>query len=163
VLFKYAASLSKLRILSRTSVCEFEQDETAVRAIAKDPDAGEDREIFASYLIGCDGAHSNVRHKIGARLNGDTAVLAAQSSYIHAPALLGMMASPAWAIDRINPRCCGLIFAIDGCERGSSTTSWSARKACRLLTAIAAFGRSWVSGTRSRSIFLVRKIGSGGA
>jgi hypothetical protein len=31
--------------------------------------------------------------------------------------LLGMMASPAWAIDCINPRCCGLMFAIDGCER----------------------------------------------
>jgi 2-polyprenyl-6-methoxyphenol hydroxylase-like FAD-dependent oxidoreductase len=117
VLFKCAASVSKLRILSRTSVCEFQQDETGVRATAKDLDADEDREIFASYLIGCDGAHSNVRHKIGARLNGDTAVLAAQSSYIHAPALLGMMASPAWAIDCINPRCCGLIFAIDGCER----------------------------------------------
>jgi 2-polyprenyl-6-methoxyphenol hydroxylase-like FAD-dependent oxidoreductase len=117
VLFGCAASIPKLRILSRTSVFEFEQNQTGVRAIAKALDANEDCEIFASYLIGCDGAHSRVRHKIGATLNGDTAVVAAQSSYIRAPALLGMMASPAWAIDCINPRCCGLMFAIDGYER----------------------------------------------
>jgi 2-polyprenyl-6-methoxyphenol hydroxylase-like FAD-dependent oxidoreductase len=117
VLFECAASIPKLRILSRTSVFEFEQNETHVRAIAKDLDANEDREIFASYLIGCDGAHSGIRHKIGATLKGDTAVVAAQSSYIRAPALLSMMTSPAWAIDCINSRCCGLMFAIDGRER----------------------------------------------
>ena len=117
VLFGCAASTPKLRILSRTSVCEFEQNRTGVRAIAKDLDAIRHREIFASYLIGCDGARSGVRHKIGARLNGDTAVVAAQSSYIRAPALLDRMANPAWAIDCINPRCCGLMFAVDGREQ----------------------------------------------
>jgi 2-polyprenyl-6-methoxyphenol hydroxylase-like FAD-dependent oxidoreductase len=116
VLFECAASIPKLRILSRTSVFEFEQNESCVRAIAKDLNADGDREIFASYLIGCDGAHSSVRHKIGGALKGDTAVVAAQSSYIRAPALLRMMTSPAWAIDCINPRCCGLMFAIDGRE-----------------------------------------------
>jgi hypothetical protein len=40
-----------------------------------------------------------------------------ESTYIRAPQLLDMMPGPAWAIDCINPRAGGLIFAIDGHER----------------------------------------------
>lgn len=76
-----------------------------------------DHDISARYLIGCDGAHSEVRRKIGARLSGDAAVIEAQSTYIRTPTLLSMMPAPAWAIDCINPRGRGLVFAIDGRER----------------------------------------------
>jgi hypothetical protein len=41
-------------------------------------------------LIGCDGA----RRKSGATLNGDTAVVQAQLTYIRAPTLLGKMPRP---------------------------------------------------------------------
>jgi 2-polyprenyl-6-methoxyphenol hydroxylase-like FAD-dependent oxidoreductase len=117
VLFAYAAAIPELRILTRTSVFDFEQNEHGVLAIARDLDANEAHEIFARYLIGCDGAHSDIRRRIGARLSGDTAVVQAQSTYILTPKLLGMMPGPAWAIDCINPRSCGLMFAIDGHER----------------------------------------------
>ena len=73
--------------------------------------------IAARYVVGCDGAHSRVRRAIGAVLHGDAAVLQAQTSVIRAPDLLAMMPGPAWAIDCINPRNRGLVFAIDGRER----------------------------------------------
>ena len=50
-------------------------------------------------------------------MGGDPAVLRAQTSVIRAPGLLEMMPGPAWAIDCINPRNRGLVFAIDSRER----------------------------------------------
>jgi 2-polyprenyl-6-methoxyphenol hydroxylase-like FAD-dependent oxidoreductase len=117
VLFAYAAAMPKLRILSRTSVIDFEQNENGVLAIARDLDSNQSHAIFARYLVACDGAHSETRRRIGSELSGDAVVAQAQSTYIRAPKLLGMMPGPAWAIDCINPRSCGLMFAIDGRER----------------------------------------------
>jgi 2-polyprenyl-6-methoxyphenol hydroxylase-like FAD-dependent oxidoreductase len=117
VLFSHAAAIPELGILTRTSVGEFEQYENGVLAVAKCLDTNESYEIFARYLIGCDGAHSEVRRGIGATLSGDATVVRAQSTYILAPALRGMMPGPAWAIDCLNPRSCGVLFAIDGRER----------------------------------------------
>jgi len=116
-LFAHAVAVPELRILTRTIVFEFEQNKDGVLAIARDLDTDETQEIFARYLIGCDGAHSEVRRRIGATLSGDVAVVHAQSTYIFAPRLLDMMPGPAWAIDCINPRSCGLMFAIDGRDR----------------------------------------------
>jgi 2-polyprenyl-6-methoxyphenol hydroxylase-like FAD-dependent oxidoreductase len=117
VLFACAAATPRLSILSRTRVSSLEQHENGVLAIAEDLDSYESFEIFAGYLIGCDGAHSEIRHRIGTRLNGDATLIQVQSSYILAPNLLGAMPSRAWAIDCLNPRSWGLMFAIDGRER----------------------------------------------
>jgi 2-polyprenyl-6-methoxyphenol hydroxylase-like FAD-dependent oxidoreductase len=116
-LFACAAATPGVHILSRTHVADFEQYGDAVAAIAKDLDSTESFEIRAAYLIGCDGAHSGVRHRVGVKLTGDTTVIHVQSTYIAAPSLQGMMPSPAWAIDCLNPRSRGLVFAIDGRER----------------------------------------------
>jgi len=117
VLFACARATPKLRIMSRTMVVDFEQTDRGILAIAKDLDTNERREILARYLIGCDGAHSTMRRKIGAKLSGDTALVQVQSTYVRAPDLLGKMPSPAWAIDCISPRGRALVFAIDGRER----------------------------------------------
>jgi 2-polyprenyl-6-methoxyphenol hydroxylase-like FAD-dependent oxidoreductase len=117
VLFACATAAPGLCILNRTRVCDFEQDENGVLAIAENLDSSESFEIRASYLVGCDGAHSDVRHRMGVRLSGDAAVVQVQSTYIHAPDLLGMMPSRAWAVDCLNSRSWGLVFAIDGCDR----------------------------------------------
>jgi 2-polyprenyl-6-methoxyphenol hydroxylase-like FAD-dependent oxidoreductase len=117
VLFACAATMPRLRALSRTRVSDFEQDEEGVMAIAKDLDSDESFQIFARYLVGCDGAHSDIRHRIGVRLSGDATVIAVQSTDILAPGLLGMMPSRAWAIDCLSPRSCALMFAIDGRQR----------------------------------------------
>ena len=117
VLFACAAATPGLRILNRTRVFDFEQCEDGVLAIAEDLDSRESFQISARYVIGCDGAHSEMRHKIGVRLSGDATVVQVQSTYIHAPDLLGMMPSRAWAVECLNPRSWGLMFAIDGRER----------------------------------------------
>jgi 2-polyprenyl-6-methoxyphenol hydroxylase-like FAD-dependent oxidoreductase len=116
-LFAAASVAPRLRILNRTRVIDFEQREDGVLAVAKNLDAAPEQEIFARYLVGCDGAHSEIRRGIGAALTGDAAVVQAQSTYIRAPELLGLMPGAAWAIDCINPRNRGLVFAIDGRER----------------------------------------------
>jgi 2-polyprenyl-6-methoxyphenol hydroxylase-like FAD-dependent oxidoreductase len=117
ILFACAAATPGLCILSRTRVTDFQQCEHGVLAIARDLNSNDSFEISACYLIGCDGAHSDVRHGMGIRLSGDAAVIQVQSTDILAPDLLGAMPSRAWAVDCLNPRSWGLIFAIDGRER----------------------------------------------
>ncbi len=117
LLFAHAAGTPRLCILNRTRVVDFVQSETGVLATAENLDRGGVSEIFASYLIGCDGAHSAVRHIMGAKFSGDAVVMQTQSTYICAPELLGMIPGPAWLNVSLNPRCCGYLFAIDGRER----------------------------------------------
>jgi 2-polyprenyl-6-methoxyphenol hydroxylase-like FAD-dependent oxidoreductase len=117
ILFAHAAATPRLTILSRTRIVEFMQNDTGVRATAENLNGGGVSEIFAAYLIGCDGAHSDVRHIMGAKFSGDAVVMQTQSTYFRAPQLLGMMPNPAWLSVSINPRCSGYLFAIDGRER----------------------------------------------
>ena len=117
VMFAQAAAMPRLSILSRTRVVDFAQTGSGVTATAENLDGGGSTEIHPAYLIGCDGAHSDVRHLMGAKFSGDAAVMQTQSTYIRAPQLLGMMSRPAWLSVSINPRCCGYLFAIDGRER----------------------------------------------
>jgi 2-polyprenyl-6-methoxyphenol hydroxylase-like FAD-dependent oxidoreductase len=117
VLFACAAATPQVRLLNRTALLDFAQSDQNVVAIADDLDEKQSFQISARYLVGCDGARSEVRRRIGATLSGDPAVVHAQSTYIRAPKLISMMPSAAWAIDCINPRCHGLMFAVDGRER----------------------------------------------
>ena len=58
-----------------------------------------------------------MRHQIGARLLGDPVIQRVQSSYIRAPALLGLLENaPAWGNISLNPRRSGTVYAIDGRE-----------------------------------------------
>ena len=117
ILFACAAATPGLRILCRTRVSDFKQHENGILAIARNLDSNESFEISARYLIGCDGAHSDIRHGIGVRFSGDAMVMQVQSTYILAPDLLGAMPNRSWAIYCLNSRSWGLTFAIDGHER----------------------------------------------
>ena len=96
---------------------DFKQHENGILAIARNLETNESFEISARYLIGCDGAHSDIRHGIGVKFSGDAMVMQVQSTYILAPDLLGAMPNRAWAIYCLNSRSWGLTFAIDGHER----------------------------------------------
>lgn len=117
VLFAQAAKTPGLTMLNLTRVTDYVQSESGVVATAESLDHGAISEIFADYLIGCDGAHSAVRHIMGAKFHGDAVVMQTQSTYIRAPQLLAMIPRPAWLNISLNPRCCGYLFAIDGRER----------------------------------------------
>jgi 2-polyprenyl-6-methoxyphenol hydroxylase-like FAD-dependent oxidoreductase len=117
VLFAHAVATPRLRILNRTRFVNFVQNETGVRATVESLDTGGASEISAAFLIGCDGARSDVRHVMGVKFSGDAVVMQTQSTYFRAPQLLGMISSPAWLSVSLNPRCSGYLFAIDGRER----------------------------------------------
>jgi 2-polyprenyl-6-methoxyphenol hydroxylase-like FAD-dependent oxidoreductase len=117
VLFAHATSQPRIRILNRTAVETFTQDERGVTAVACDLDSGERLSIACTYLVGCDGGQSTVRKAIGARLSGTPVVQRVQSTYIRAPRLINLLPGKrAWNYRCLNPRRCGNTIAIDGRE-----------------------------------------------
>lgn len=117
ILFAHAARQPNIRILSRTQVERFTQDEAGVTIEARDLETGSSFAIQAAYMVGCDGGKSEVRRQIGARLEGDAVVQRVQSTLIRAPGLIArMQLPPAWSMFTLNPRRSGNIYAIDGKE-----------------------------------------------
>jgi 2-polyprenyl-6-methoxyphenol hydroxylase-like FAD-dependent oxidoreductase len=55
----------------RTELLSFKGGADSVSALLRHPD-GREEIVDASYLCGCDGAHSTVRHGLGARFEGST-------------------------------------------------------------------------------------------
>ena len=118
LLFAHASSLPRIMILNRTEITGFEQTDSEVVAIARRLDGGETIRIACSYLVGCDGARSVVRHGIGAQFEGDAVIVRVQATFIRAPDLLRMQRSaPAWMTNAVNPHRSGNVIAIDGRER----------------------------------------------
>lgn len=117
VIFAHAAAMSGVRILNRTQIEDFVQDENGIVATARDLASGETFTIASEYLVGCDGGRSTVRRKIGAQLSGTPVIQRVQSTYFRAPALLSMMPGErAWMYLSLNPRRTGTLIAIDGKE-----------------------------------------------
>ena len=115
VLFAHAAAQSRIRILNRTEIEDFAQDERGVTASARDLDSGARVTITSHYLVGCDGGRSTIRRKIGAKLEGTAVVQRVQSTYIRAPDLYARTpGTRAWMYLSLNPRRRGTVVAIDG-------------------------------------------------
>ena len=117
VLLEAAASNPRIRLVNRTAIDDFSQDDHGVTAVARDLDSGEAFSIACSYLVGCDGARSGVRKRIGAKLVGTPELQRVQSTCIRAPDLITMLPGKrAWMYFSLNPRRCGTTIAIDGVE-----------------------------------------------
>jgi 2-polyprenyl-6-methoxyphenol hydroxylase-like FAD-dependent oxidoreductase len=118
VLEACAREAHNLWLRHRLQVIDYEQDDQGVTAWATALDTGERVVISCAYLVGCDGARSLVRKKIGTRMSGTAFLGRTQSTYIRAPALLKQLRhAPAWATFSLNPRRCGNVYAVDGVER----------------------------------------------
>lgn len=116
-LFAQAASQSRIRILNRTQIESYTQDDHGVTAMARNLDSGEVQAIRCEYLAGCDGAGSMVRKTMGANFQGTASIQYVQSTCIRAPDLLGRLpGKPAWLYFALNARRCGSMIAIDGHE-----------------------------------------------
>jgi 2-polyprenyl-6-methoxyphenol hydroxylase-like FAD-dependent oxidoreductase len=117
VLFAHTASQPRIRILNRTAVESFTQDERGVTAVACNRDNGQRISIACTYLVGCDGGNSTIRKAIGAKLTGTPEVQRVQSTYIRAPELMNLLPGKrAWTYRSLNPRRCANTIAIDGRE-----------------------------------------------
>ena len=117
ILFEHAWATPGVTIHNRVEFERCAQDDVRVSTSARHLDTNESWRISSRYLVGCDGGSSVVRRQIGARLAGDPVVQRAQSSYIRAPQLLGMLdGPPAWGNVSLNPRRSGTVYAIDGRE-----------------------------------------------
>jgi 2-polyprenyl-6-methoxyphenol hydroxylase-like FAD-dependent oxidoreductase len=117
ILRRQAASHPLVRILYRSPLEEFVQNESNVVATLSDLELGERFSVTCAYLVGCDGGKSTVRKKMGAQYRGTPMIRRVQSTYIRAPRLLSLTpGEPAWLYQARNPRRCGSVFAIDGRE-----------------------------------------------
>jgi 2-polyprenyl-6-methoxyphenol hydroxylase-like FAD-dependent oxidoreductase len=115
LLFEHAAQQSKIRIINRTAFESYTQDENGVVAQVRNLDSGEVTPIACKYMVGCDGGRSEVRKMIGSNFVGTPQIQRVQSTYIHAPDLMGMLgAKPGWMYFTLNPRRCGTAISIDG-------------------------------------------------
>ncbi len=117
VLSAHAASQSRIRILNRTAVENYTQDEFGVTAVARDLDSGKQTSIACTYLVGCDGGKSIIRNGIGAKLAGTPEFQRVQSTCIRAPELIDLLPGKRARMYRsLNPRRCASTTAIDGRE-----------------------------------------------
>lgn len=118
ILFEHAAAQPRIRIINRTSVEDVMVEDDSASVSLRDLDSGTIQRVKCRYLIGCDGARSVVRKAIGAELSGDAIIQRVQSTYIRAPGLIDRQQhASAWGTGAINPRCSGMVYAIDGHER----------------------------------------------
>lgn len=116
VLFAHANGIDGLTILNRTAFEDFHETADGIVATARNLDTDTSFLIHAEFIVGCDGARSIVRKIIDATLQGTPVIQRVQSTYVRAPALLGLMDQPAWMTLSLNPRRCGTVVAIDGRE-----------------------------------------------
>jgi 2-polyprenyl-6-methoxyphenol hydroxylase-like FAD-dependent oxidoreductase len=117
LLLKHAVAQEGVRLLNRTQVTDFVQDEDGVNVTLLNLDTQESQVVRVKYVGGCDGGSSFVRKKIGAKLEGTEVIQRVQSTHIRAPQLLSMLpGQAAWCYYAVNTRRCGTVFAIDGQE-----------------------------------------------
>ena len=117
ILFAHAEAKAGIAIRNRCEATGFVQDEDGVAVEARDLDCGAPVALRARFLVGCDGGRSRVRKAIGAVFAGTPVIQRVQSTYLRAPALLGLVRGErAWSCYASNPRRSGVCFAIDGKE-----------------------------------------------
>lgn len=113
VLMSHVETLPNVELFYETEYLSSHQDEDGVTVLCRDAEG--EFEIQAKYLIGADGARSQVRKEIGSQLEGDPVLSNVQSTLIRSEKLYDLMpGKPAWAYYSFNPQRSGHVFAIDG-------------------------------------------------
>ena len=117
ILFDEARRTPGITLMNQVEFLGFTQDAHGVTAQARHLESGEEFAFRASFLVGCEGARSQVRRAIGARLVGDEIIQRVQSTYFRAPDLLRRITKPdAWMSYLYTTERAGNLVAIDGRE-----------------------------------------------
>ena len=87
VLRKHACSLPGVSVAFNTELLTFSESESGVESIIHDAVRGESQTIHSRYLVGADGARSQVREGIGAILTGDRGTFRNYNTIFRAPTL----------------------------------------------------------------------------
>jgi len=88
ILRRFAQSQPAVRLRHRTRLEAFEESEAGVTAELHDFETGQRETINAKYLVGCDGATSAIRSKLGIELRGQGILGYPLHLYFRAPDLL---------------------------------------------------------------------------
>ncbi|MFT4261899.1 MAG: FAD-dependent monooxygenase [Nocardioides sp.] len=120
ILRRRLLSLPNVRLVDRTSVTSFSQDEEGVtaRCIPVGAGAAEAFDIRASFLVGCDGGASTIRKQLGVRLVGDAEIARTRTTLINSSGVRSLFGErrPAWMTWVANHNIRGNVVAIDGQE-----------------------------------------------
>lgn len=93
----------------------FTETDAGVTAQIVDTASGRSERVDASYLIGCDGAGSTVRNRLGIAMSGRGTLGNAIGLYFRAPGLAERLGKPLGVMYWIlAPGCGGVIYTIDG-------------------------------------------------
>ena len=113
VLREHAATLPGVEIRYGCEYLGFEQDDDAVTIRYRDP-GGEEVALRTGYLVGADGARSQVRDDIGAKMEGTYGLSRNYNIIFRAPGLAEAHdKGPAVMVWQINPEMPGLVGPMD--------------------------------------------------
>ena len=117
VLRAQARATRGLRLLDGVRIDRVTQDAHGTSAHGVQLADQQPLHLRGAFLVGCDGARSQVRRAIGANFTGTGELGRVQSTFFQAPTLRGLAQHPpAWATFSLNPRRSGNVYAIDGRE-----------------------------------------------
>ena len=87
VLQKWVQGQSLVDLRYHTELVDFHQDATGVHATIRNMQTGATEEVHAQYLVGCDGAGSPVREKLGITMTGNVVLTYTTNVIFHSPQL----------------------------------------------------------------------------
>ncbi len=109
-------SLPNVEFRPRVEVVGHSQDTDSVTVHCRALDDGNEFDLRAPYLVGCDGGSSRVRKDIGAKLVGDAVVGRSRTSLIRSSEIGKLFGErrPAWMTWVVNHTVRGNVVAING-------------------------------------------------
>lgn len=109
-------SLPNVRLLPRTELTGYDQDDTGVTVHCRSLDDDRVVELRAAYLVGCDGGASRVRKAMGVKLAGNAEIARTRTTLVRSAGIRALFGErrPAWMSWVVNHRARGNVVAIDG-------------------------------------------------
>jgi 2-polyprenyl-6-methoxyphenol hydroxylase-like FAD-dependent oxidoreductase len=116
VLRRHASTLPQVEVRYLTEFKSFEQTADKIVATIVDVKTGNEENIEADYLAGCDGGRSNIRRALGIKYQGVFSQGMNVAVLFRSPFLQSISHGPAVQYQIINAQINGAIAAVDGKE-----------------------------------------------